>query len=408
MDGTCPRDYDVEVKVLEAKARIFNENLPFRVCWLLGACAGLLLLAILAWLAFEILHQQLTTPPLIDDTSVRLLSSWFPCDFIGSKPYVISPGSEPLTGGRAPSIHLARWLDNFFEARGPDEPRIVLTPDARASVRTMAFAVSQAREHSLTLPNAVFYGPPGTGKTLTAKRLARSCGMDYAIMSGGNVIGLRHQAVPELRRVLRWATRTRSKGLVLFIDEADAFLATRSSTHSPSQDPFVQAAMSFFLAQTGEASRRLLVILAANRLEALDNAVISRMSYPIEFGTPGLVEIRALLDDRLEHAGQVLGPAARERFIADLTLWAHPAHHWEALHARGFTGRDVQGLFDEFARQWWLREALVSEDPSLVAGIGLAADADGPAWLRRWLGLREGRLQYAVRRGTPARAAAAA
>merc|ERR1719446_714921 len=103
------------------------------------------------------------------------------------------------------------------------------------SVRTMAFAVSEASASSLMMPNAIFYGPPGTGKTLTARRLARNCGLDYAIMSGGNVIGLRERAVPELRRVLRWATRASSRGLVLFIDEADAFLAPRSNTHSPSQ-----------------------------------------------------------------------------------------------------------------------------------------------------------------------------
>ena len=33
----------------------------------------------------------------------------------------------------------------------------------------------------------MFYGPPGTGKTMVAKRLAWQSGMEYAIMSGGDV-----------------------------------------------------------------------------------------------------------------------------------------------------------------------------------------------------------------------------
>ena len=35
----------------------------------------------------------------------------------------------------------------------------------------------------------LFYGPPGTGKSMVAKRLAVSSGLDWAIMSGGDVVG---------------------------------------------------------------------------------------------------------------------------------------------------------------------------------------------------------------------------
>jgi len=374
---------DNEVRVLEARVRAFNESLSTRVAWLLCAFGGVFGLALFARLLFDILRRRITTPQLVDETSVG---------FVGT-----------CARRGAPLQPLGQALEEFFESRGVEEPRIVLAPDVQASVRTMAFSVGEAAARGLTMPNSVFYGPPGTGKTLTARRLAHTCGLDYAVMSGGNVIGLREQAVPEVRRVLRWAQRTRSRGLVLFIDEADAFLGSRASAHA--QDPFVQAAVSFFLAQTSEGSTRLLVILATNRLEALDPAVISRMSYPIEFGTPGPTELHALLDDRLHRAAQRLGNEARERFCADLEAWASPSHPWEALHARGFAGRDVQNMADEFARQWRLREALGTAGGD-GAGIGSGGEADGPSWLRRWLSLRDGRLQY-VRRA-PARAAAAA
>ncbi len=66
-------------------------------------------------------------------------------------------------------------------------------------------------------------GPPGTGKTMAAKRLARTSGLDYAILSGGDVAPLGGGAVTQLHDTFDWAERSR-KGLLLFIDEADAFL----------------------------------------------------------------------------------------------------------------------------------------------------------------------------------------
>eukprot|EP00421_Protoceratium_reticulatum_P003221 CAMPEP_0168367384 /NCGR_PEP_ID=MMETSP0228-20121227/5713_1 /TAXON_ID=133427 /ORGANISM="Protoceratium reticulatum, Strain CCCM 535 (=CCMP 1889)" /LENGTH=437 /DNA_ID=CAMNT_0008380209 /DNA_START=52 /DNA_END=1362 /DNA_ORIENTATION=+ len=263
-----------ERKLLEARVKVFNESVPFRVRWLLIASAGLLGLCLIMRVLLDLVRWRLSTPQLVDETSIGPLS------FLPRPPWLSARKSRP-----APTA-LAEALERFFEARGADDPCIVLAPEARASVRTMAFAVGEAARRQLSLPNAVFYGPPGTGKTLTARRLARACGLDYALLSGGNVIGLRERAVPELRRVLHWASRVRSQGLVLFIDEADAFLAPRSGAHA-AHDPFVQAAAAFFLAATGQASRQLLVVLATNRLEELDPAVISRMSYPIEFGPPG-------------------------------------------------------------------------------------------------------------------------
>ena len=78
---------------------------------------------------------------------------------------------------------------------------------------------------------------------MAAKRLAKTSGLDYAIMSGGDVAPLGGQAVTQLHDMFDWAERSR-RGLLLFIDEADAFLSQRgqqqmSEVHPTFPFPFL-------------------------------------------------------------------------------------------------------------------------------------------------------------------------
>lgn len=99
--------------------------------------------------------------------------------------------------------------------------------------------------------------------------LALNSGMDYAIMTGGDVTPMGREGVTAMHKVFNWANSSR-RGfvsvqlivlclhlmgcrLLLFVDEADAFLRKRS-TENISED--LRATLNAFLYRTGEQSKR--------------------------------------------------------------------------------------------------------------------------------------------------------
>lgn len=143
---------------------------------------------------------------------------------------------------------------------------------------------------------------------MAAKRLARTSGLDYAIMSGGDVAPLGGKAVTQLHELFNWSERSR-KGLLLFIDEADAFLGKRGEGMSEG----LRGALNALLFRTGDQSRDFAVVLATNRPGDLDAAVLDRMDEALEFPLPGQHErleiLRLYLDKYIAKAGTAEGGA---------------------------------------------------------------------------------------------------
>ena len=172
----------------------------------------------------------------------------------------------------------------------------------------------------------ILHGPPGTGKTLFAKKLARASGLDYAILTGGDVAPLGRDAVTEIHRLFDWAATSR-RGLLLFIDEADAFL--RSRREATSED--LRNAFNAFLYRTGEPSRDVMLVYASNAAEDFDWAVNDRIDEMVRFSLPGRAERARMLRQYLDEyfgAGDV----------ADAKLDGAVAA------TEGFSGREINKL----------------------------------------------------------------
>ncbi|XP_024376697.1 uncharacterized protein [Physcomitrium patens] len=197
-------------------------------------------------------------------------------------------GGTPAVGGAAERTQAMKTGQGFGD--------VVLHPSLHSRIRQLASVTANTKQHAAPYRNMLFHGPPGTGKTMAAKILAQESGLDYALMTGGDVAPLGADAVTKIHELFNWAGRS-NKGLLLFIDEADAFLCQRNKTNmSESQ----RSALNALLYRTGDQSRDIVMVLATNRPSDLDSAVLDRVDEALEFPLPGEEERLKLLKLYLE------------------------------------------------------------------------------------------------------------
>ena len=98
-----------------------------------------------------------------------------------------------------------------------------------------------------------------------------------------------------MHKIFDWAETSR-KGLLLFVDEADAFLRKRGGEDATEMSEDLRNALNAFLYRTGEASKNFMVVFASNQPEQLDWAVQDRVDEMVEFELPGLQQRRQMLE----------------------------------------------------------------------------------------------------------------
>ena len=188
-------------------------------------------------------------------------------------------------------------------------------------------------------------GPPGTGKSLAAKRLARTAGLDYAILSGGDVAPLGPAAVPALHSLFDWAERS-PRGLLLFVDEADAFLGRRGAASG--QGEALRGALNATLFRTGDQSRDFCLVLATNRPSDLDPAVLDRVDEALLFPLPGKDERKQILslylDRYISHAADAEGEtgAAPRPLVLRARDFFRGKGSRDAIRVEGVSDADVE------------------------------------------------------------------
>lgn len=214
---------------------------------------------------------------------------------------------------------------------------VVTSHSLDSRLKVLVASTFFTKQNGGTYRNLLMYGPPGTGKTLFAKKLATSSGMDYAIITGGDIAPMGKEGVTALHKVFDWGA-TSKKGLILFVDEADAFLRKRTETQM-SED--MRSCLNAFLYRTGESSKSMMLVMASNRPDHLDWAINDRLDEMVEFPLPGLEEREQLL--QLYYKIYVADLAEKgdiqiEEFDSDSVLSDI------AARSEGFSGREISKL----------------------------------------------------------------
>ncbi|KAJ4714396.1 ATPase family AAA domain-containing protein 3 [Melia azedarach] len=260
----------------------------------------------------------------------------------------------PWSGLFSQARNKGLWNKTSTGAAGPVENinhsgDIVLHPSLQRRIEHLAKATANTKIHQAPFRNMMFYGPPGTGKTLVAREIARKSGLDYAMMTGGDVAPLGAQAVTKIHEIFDWAKKSK-KGLLLFIDEADAFLCERNSIHMSEAQ---RSALNALLFRTGDQSRDIVLVLATNRPGDLDSAVTDRIDEVIEFPLPREEERFKLLklylnkylssdeDENSFKWGRMLKKQPQKITIKDLS---DEVIREAAKKTEGFSGREIAKL----------------------------------------------------------------
>ncbi|KAI3451688.1 hypothetical protein Pfo_008353 [Paulownia fortunei] len=278
------------------------------------------------------INRILGQPSLIRESSMAK----FPWSGVGSRAASKVLNYSTAAGAAAPAQGKSALGD------------IVLHPSLQKRIEHLARATSNTKTHQAPFRNMLFYGPPGTGKTMVAREIARKSGLDYAMMTGGDVAPLGPQAVTKIHEIFDWAKKSK-KGLLLFIDEADAFLCERNSTHMSEAQ---RSALNALLFRTGDQSRDVVLVLATNRPGDLDSAVTDRIDEVIEFPLPQEDERSKLLKlyltkylcsegDGESKWGSFIKKKSQKITIKDLS---DDVIREAAQKTEGFSGREIAKL----------------------------------------------------------------
>ncbi|KAI8615606.1 26S proteasome regulatory complex [Chytriomyces sp. MP71] len=135
----------------------------------------------------------------------------------------------------------------------------------------------------------LLYGPPGTGKTLLARAVAHHTDCRFIRVSGSELV---QKYIGEGSRMVRelFVMAREHAPSIIFMDEIDSIGSSRGGGGGGGGDSEVQRTMLELLNQLDgfEATQSIKVIMATNRIDILDSALLrpGRIDRKIEFPPP--------------------------------------------------------------------------------------------------------------------------
>lgn len=180
----------------------------------------------------------------------------------------------------------------------------------------------------------LLFGPPGTGKTLLARAVAHHSDCTFIRMSSSELV---QKYIGEGSRMVRevFLLAKNHAPSIIFMDEVDAVGSSRGSSENSSGDSEVQRTMIELLNQLDgfEAQQNIKVMMATNRLDVLDKALIrpGRIDRKIRVPNPNIEGRLCILKIHLK----------KIKTRAGIDLWNL------AKNLQGASGADIKAVCTE-------------------------------------------------------------
>ncbi|WP_104751405.1 ATP-binding protein [Helicobacter salomonis] len=207
---------------------------------------------------------------------------------------------NPHIKGNATLKHILKDSD-IFEALEPKVglDAVILSQKTRETLeilrkqmepaiqaRLKAWGVKSGARHHIQA-KIIFYGPPGTGKTMSALALAKSLKKEVLCFDCSKILSMYvGESEKNVRKIFddyhKIAKQCKNPP-ILFLDEADQFLSSRTTAGSGA-DKMHNQMQNIFLHQIEKFEGVL--IATTNLLENLDTAFSRRFNHKIEFKLP--------------------------------------------------------------------------------------------------------------------------
>jgi len=147
---------------------------------------------------------------------------------------------------------------------------------------------------SATPKGILLYGPPGTGKTLLAKATAKECNVVFINLNWSSILSKWLGESEKLATAVFTLAR-KLQPCIIFIDEIDSFLRSRSSYDNEANSHIKAQFMSMWDGLNASDDMRIVVIGATNRPDDIDEAIKRRMPRRFFVDLPGPVQREAIL-----------------------------------------------------------------------------------------------------------------
>lgn len=228
------------------------------------------------------------------------------------------------------------WHALVGRAPGTAAPAVFNEEVSRRIAEIIA-AIPNIQRNGGYFQNVILYGPGGTGKTMISRLIARGANVNYVMISGGDLPQYikRGEHVTELNHLFDKVEKS-SRPTIIFIDEAESLAKERGRLEKPELVELQNA----FLSRTGTPSNKVMIIMATNRIEDIDPAVLDRMDIKMHIGPPALQERVVMLSNYIP---QFFSNAEIDAQFATAQVQAI------AQRIAGFSGRKIFKMLNAIA-----------------------------------------------------------